>query len=63
MCLGVIGRVTQLWDEDGVPMALVQGDDQAERRVCLLYLPEATAGSHVLVHSGFAVELVDPVDA
>ncbi len=55
----MIGRVTRRWDEDGVPMALVKGDD-GEQRACLLYVPEATAGSQVLVHAGFAVELLDP---
>jgi hydrogenase expression/formation protein HypC len=55
----MIGRITRTWDEDGMPMALVKGDD-GEQRACLLYVPEATAGSQVLVHAGFAVELLDP---
>ena len=55
----MIGRVTRRWDEDGMPMALVKGDD-GEQRACLLYVPEASAGSRVLVHAGFAVELLDP---
>jgi hydrogenase expression/formation protein HypC len=58
----MVGRVTRVWDEDGVPMALVRGDDR-EQPACLLYVPEAIAGSYVLVHAGFAVELLEPADA
>lgn len=59
MCLGVVGRVTETWDEGGIPMGMV--DDGRERSaVCLLYVPEVTAGDAVLVHLGFAVERLDP---
>ena len=59
MCLGVIGRVTRVWAEAGVPMALVRTGDK-EAPVCLLYVPDAGEGDRVLVHLGFAVELLDP---
>ena len=62
MCLGVIGRVTRVWAEAGVPMALVRTGDK-EAPVCLLYVPDADQGDHVLVHMGVAVELLDPAQA
>lgn len=62
MCLGVIGRITRVWAEAGVPMALVHSGDQ-EAAVCLLYVPDAGQGDHVLVHLGFATELLDPAEA
>lgn len=62
MCLGEIGRVVRVWDEAGVPMALVR-TASAELRTCLLCLPQAQEGRYVLVHLGFAVEVLDPVDA
>ena len=62
MCLGAVGRVTRVWAEAGVPMALVRTGDQ-EAPVCLLYVPEAGEGDHVLVHMGVAVELLDDAEA
>ena len=62
MCLGAVGRVTRVWAEAGVPMALVRTGDQ-EAPVCLLYVPEAGEGDHVLVHMGVAVELLDEAEA
>ena len=55
MCLGEIGEVARVWDEDGVRMAVVRTAD-AELRSSLLYLPEAQAGTYVLVHLGFAAK-------
>ena len=62
MCLGAIGRITRVWMEGEVPMALVRTGDQ-DTPVCLLYVPEAGEGDHVLVHMGVAVELVDAAEA
>lgn len=59
MCLGAIGRVRKIWDEGGVPVAEVEANGELNN-VCLLYVPEATVGDSVLVHLGFAVELLEP---
>lgn len=58
MCLGSVGRVIRTWDAGGVPMAEVdfgQRTDQA----CLLYQPQVTEGTPVLVHMGFVMEELD----
>jgi hydrogenase expression/formation protein HypC len=62
VCLGAIGRVMKVWAEGGVPMALVRTGGQ-EAPVCLLYVPDAGEGDHVLVHMGVAVELLDEAEA
>jgi hydrogenase expression/formation protein HypC len=62
VCLGAVGRVTRVWAEAGVPMALVRTGDR-EAPVCLLYVPDAGQGDHVLVHMGVAVELLDEAEA
>jgi len=59
VCLGTAGRIGRVWEEAGVPMALVRAGGQ-ELSVCLLYVPDAGEGDRVLVHLGFAVELLDP---
>jgi len=58
VCLGTAGRIGRVWEEAGVPMALVRAGGQ-ELSVCLLYVPDAGEGDRVLVHLGFAVELLD----
>lgn len=55
MCLGSVGRVTRTWDEGGVPMAEVDFGTRTDI-ACLLYQPQATIDSPVLVHMGFVME-------
>jgi hydrogenase maturation factor len=59
MCLGTIGVVTEVWTEDGVPLAFVDTPAGTER-ACLLGFPDVTVGANVLVHVGFVVEVLDP---
>ena len=58
MCLGVIGRITRIWDEGGLPMAHVAGQ-AADRAVCLMYHPDVAVGTPVLAHMGFVIEVLD----
>jgi len=53
MCLGSLGVIARTWDEGGLAMASVEG-----QAVCLMYTPEASVGDTVLIHLGFAVEVV-----
>ncbi len=62
MCLAVPGRVTDLYESSGVPMARVDFGGIA-REACLAYLPEAVTGDYVLVHAGFAISRVDEDEA
>ena len=59
MCLGKISLLVATWEA---------GDNRVGRLddgtvVSLAFLPEASPGSHVLVHLGVPVELLDPADA
>jgi len=58
MCLAVPGKITELRDESGVPMARVDFGG-ITRDACMAYLPEAGLGDYVLVHVGFAITKVD----
>jgi len=62
MCLGAIGTVTKTWDEGGLMMAEVACPHGLEI-ACLAYVPQATVDDQVLVHIGFAVEVLDKADA
>ncbi|HET7855169.1 MAG TPA: HypC/HybG/HupF family hydrogenase formation chaperone [Gaiellaceae bacterium] len=56
MCLGTIEQLTKVWDENGV----VTGLTGAGATVSLVFAPEATVGSYVLLYAGCAVEVLDP---
>jgi hydrogenase maturation factor len=58
MCLGKVGVVMKVWEEDGVPLALVDVESRTET-ACLLAAPEVAEGASVLLHMGFVVEVLD----
>ena len=59
MCLGIPGRVTQIQDpENDLVMGKVSFGG-VEREVCLSYTPEVKIGDYVLVHVGFAINVID----
>jgi len=59
MCLGMTGVITEVRDDDGVPMAVLDTDSAAAVTACLLTCPEARAGMTVLVHSGYVLQILD----
>jgi hydrogenase expression/formation protein HypC len=58
MCLGIPGRITEIWDDRGTRMALVDFGG-VTRTVCLAYLPDVTVGQYTIIHAGFALTKVD----
>ncbi|MFC8513217.1 HypC/HybG/HupF family hydrogenase formation chaperone [Streptomyces sp. NPDC057257] len=62
MCLGIPGRVVEVYDDAGLQMATVDFGG-VRREVCLSCTPEADVGSYVIVHVGFAITLVDEGEA
>ncbi len=70
MCLGTVGVVTGIRDEDGVPMAdIAAGPAEAGPAeaggivsACLLTCPAAAVGQTVLIHSGYVLQILDEED-
>jgi len=62
MCLAIPGRVLEINEENGLPMGLI---DYAGTRnkACLTYTPEAGVGDYVLVHAGFALQVLNEDEA
>lgn len=58
MCIGVPARVLALDDSAGVLTGTVDGAGGL-RSACFVYLPGVAVGDLVLVHSGFAIGLLD----
>jgi hydrogenase expression/formation protein HypC len=62
VCLAVPGRVLEVADLAGVRTAQVDFGG-VRKRVCLETLPGARAGDWVLVHAGFALQVLDEAAA
>jgi hydrogenase expression/formation protein HypC len=62
MCLAVPGRVIAMSAENGLPMGKVEFGGTVIN-VCLAYVPEVQIGQFVIVHAGFALNIVDEAEA
>ncbi|MBI4260586.1 MAG: HypC/HybG/HupF family hydrogenase formation chaperone [Actinobacteria bacterium] len=62
MCLGVPGKVVEVFEDSGLRMGTVDFGG-IRRSACLTYAPEAGVGSYVVVHVGFAISVVDEEEA
>ena len=62
MCLGVPGKVTEIWEERGTRMATVDFGG-VTKSVCLAYLPDIQVGDYTIIHVGFAITKLDEASA
>jgi hydrogenase expression/formation protein HypC len=58
MCLGVPGKIISIQEFAGFRVAEVEIAG-AKRQVSLDMLPEAKEGDYVLVHAGYAMQIID----
>jgi hydrogenase expression/formation protein HypC len=62
MCLGIPGKVIEIYDMEGTLMSKVDfGGVTLE--VCVATTPEVRVGQYVLVHAGFALNLMSDQEA
>ncbi|MGC9521374.1 MAG: HypC/HybG/HupF family hydrogenase formation chaperone [Anaerolineae bacterium] len=59
MCLAIPTRIREI-DENGIATVELGG---VERQISLIMTPEADVGDYVLVHTGYAISLMDPEEA
>jgi hydrogenase expression/formation protein HypC len=62
MCLGVPGKITSIYDKDGLRMGRIDFDG-VQREACLAYVPEAVVGDYTIIHVGFALSLLSEDEA
>ena len=62
MCLGVPGKIVDVYEKSGLKMAKVDFGG-VFREACLSYVPEATIGEYCIIHVGFAISLLSEKDA
>jgi hydrogenase expression/formation protein HypC len=64
MCLAVPGRIVSIREDDPPEVRRAKADfGGIQREICLAYTPEAKVGDYVLVHVGFALNVVDEAEA
>ncbi|HUG94453.1 MAG TPA: HypC/HybG/HupF family hydrogenase formation chaperone [Planctomycetaceae bacterium] len=62
MCLGVPGRVVEIFRERELLMGKVDFDG-LRKQACLEHVPEVRVGEYVIVHVGFAISRIDEAEA
>ncbi len=62
MCLGIPGEVLETYERNGLKMARVRFGG-VTREVSLAFTPEAQPGDYVIVHVGFALQVLNPQEA
>jgi len=62
MCLGIPGKVVETYVEHDLLMGRVDFGG-VFKRVCLEHTPQAGPGKYVVVHVGFALQVVDEEEA
>ena len=59
MCLAIPTQITTI-DDNGIATVELGG---VERQISLIMTPDAQVGDYVLVHTGYAISLMDPEEA
>jgi hydrogenase expression/formation protein HypC len=62
MCLAMPGRVIELREQSGEPVALVDFDGTT-REVVVSFVPGVVPGDYVIVHAGVALQRLDEAAA
>ena len=62
MCLGIPGKVIELYEVNGMKMAKIDFSGVI-KEACMEYLPEIKVGDYTIIHVGFGLSIVDEKEA
>ena len=62
MCLGVPGKIIEIYEQHGIRMGKVDFDGIV-KEACLAYVPEIEVGDYTIIHVGFAISKLDEKSA
>jgi hydrogenase expression/formation protein HypC len=62
MCLGIPGKVVETYQEHDVLMGKVDFGGVL-KQICLACTPDVQLGNYVIVHVGFALQVIDEEEA
>ncbi len=63
MCLAVPGQILSIGGDDPITRAGRVSFGGVVKEVSLAYVPEAAVGDYVIVHAGFALNVIDEEEA
>ena len=63
MCLGIPGKIIEIYEANGLRMGKVDFGGGVIREACLAYVPEAELGDYTIIHVGFALSKIDEAEA
>ncbi len=62
MCLAIPGKVLEIYEEDSMKMGKIDYAGTI-KEACLAYVPEVETGQYVIVHAGFALNIINEKEA
>ena len=62
MCLAIPGKVVDIYEENELKMGKIDFSGTMNT-ACLAYVPEVEVGQYVVVHAGFAIQILDEAQA
>ncbi len=62
MCLGVPGKVIEIYETNGLKMGKIDFGGVV-REACLAYVPEIEVGEYTVIHVGFAISQLSEEEA
>ena len=62
MCLAIPGKVTELYETNGMKMAKIDFGGVV-KEACMEYLPEIKIGDYTIIHVGFGLSVLDEQEA
>jgi len=62
MCLGIPGKIVELYEKGGLKMANVDFGGVL-REACMEAAPDAVVGEYAIIHAGFALNILSEEDA
>ena len=62
MCLGIPGKIIEVYETDGLKMGKIDFG-WIVKEACLAYVPEAQPGDYTIIHVGFALNIIDEEEA
>lgn len=62
MCLGIPGKVIEVYEENGLMMGRIDFAGTISQ-ACLAYVPEIEVGQYTIVHAGFGISVINEEEA
>jgi hydrogenase expression/formation protein HypC len=62
MCLGVPGKIIEVYEAEGLKMGKVDFGG-VTREACLEYVPDVEIGDYTVIHVGFAISKISEAEA